>query len=166
MTDAPEIKVRIGTPADVHAFMDLTFCCVDENALLPPSTPKILGEVWASLNHDNGIAGIIEGPDGKFEAGIVLRVDTTPYSDERVLCERFIFVHPDHRAAKGGRASRLCEFAKHISAALDLPLLIGILSTERAAGKVRLYERHFGAPAGAYWLFGAKTGKKHLQAAE
>jgi hypothetical protein len=165
MTD-DAVKVQVGNPAMIHSFMDLTFACVEENALLTPSTPKILSEVWASLNHDHGIVGVIEGDAGTLEAGIVLRVDTTPYSEDLVLCERFIFVRPEHRAAKGGRASRLCEFAKQIADQLEMPLLIGILSTERAAGKVRLYERHFGTPAGAYWLYGAKTGKKQAQAAE
>ena len=165
MTETP-VVVKIGDPSMVHRLMDLTLACVDENALLAPSTKKILNEVWASLNHDHGVAGVIEGPDGRLEAAIVLRVDTAPYSEEPVLCERYVFVHPEHRAAKGGRASRLCEFAKQVADSLELPLLIGILSTERAAGKVRLYERHFGEPAGAYWLYNAKTGKKHLQAAE
>jgi hypothetical protein len=81
-----------------------------------------------------------------------------PYSDEQILCERAIFVRPEFRSAKGGRASRLCEFAKSTADKLEMPLLIGVLSTHRAAGKVRLYERHFGKPAGAYWLYGAKTG--------
>jgi hypothetical protein len=152
------VKVRFGVPDDIHRFMDLTFLCAEENGLLAPSTVKILNEVWASLHSNHGLIGVVEGPDGTLEAGILLRVDTMPYSDELVLCERAIFVRPEFRSAKGGRASRLCEFAKSVSTSLDMPLLIGVLSTHRAAGKVRLYERHFGTPAGAYWLWGAKTG--------
>ncbi len=36
---------------------------------------------------------------------------------------------------------------------LDMKLMIGVLSNERTAAKVRLYERVFGKPAGAFWLY-------------
>jgi hypothetical protein len=160
-----DVKVRFGVPDDVHNFMDLTFMCAEENGLLSMSTPKVLKEVWASLNNDHGLIGVIESSEGVLEAGILLRVDTMPYSEDPVICERAIFVRPEFRAAKGGRASRLCEFAKVVSDKLEMPLLIGVLSTHRAAGKVRLYERHFGKPAGAYWLYGANTGPEQ-EAAE
>jgi uncharacterized protein YfaA (DUF2138 family) len=75
-----------------------------------------------------------------------------------VLEERGIFVHPDFRAAKGGRARKLCEFSKFSAEKLGMPLLIGILSNHRTAGKVKLYGRIFGPPAGAYWLVDGKTG--------
>jgi len=155
-----EIKVRYGTPDDVHKFMDLSFLCIEENGLLAPSTRKLLGEVWGSLNLNRGLIGVIEGESGMLEAGILLRIDTMPYSDENILAERAIFVHPDFRSAKGGRASRLCEFAKKAADTLEMPLLIGILSSNRAAGKVRLYERHFGPVSGGYWLYRGKTGMK------
>jgi hypothetical protein len=165
-----EIQVRYGVPADVHNFMDLTTMCAEENGLLAVSTKKVLEEVWASLNCDHGVIGVIEGEEGILEAGILLRVDTTPYSVDEVLCERAIYVRPEYRKVQrslyqGGRASYLCEFAKNAATRLELPLLISILSTHRAAGKVRLYERHFGPPAGAYWLWNAKTGHKQ-EAAE
>jgi hypothetical protein len=151
--------------------MDLTAMCAEENGLLAVSRRKVLEEVWASLNWDHGVIGVVEGDSGMLEAGILLRVDTTPYSVEEVLCERAIYVRPEFRHAtsrslyQAGRASYLCEFAKNAAVRLELPLLISILSTHRAAGKVRLYERHFGTPAGAYWLWNAKTGHKQ-EAAE
>jgi hypothetical protein len=160
------VKVRYGNPNDIYGMMDLAKLCTQENGLLKPSILKILGEIWSSLHHDHGLVGVIGAPDAPLEAAILLRIDTMPYSDENVLAERAIFVHPDFRSAKGGRASRLCEFAKQTSDALDLPLLIGVLSSERAAGKVRLYERHFGEPSGAYWLYHGTTGSPKQEAAE
>jgi hypothetical protein len=159
------VKVRYGDQKDIYGMMQLAELCTQENGLLQPSMMKIFGEIWASLNNDHGLVGVIGTPGQPLEAAILLRIDTMPYSDENVLAERAIFVHPDFRSAKGGRASRLCEFAKHTSDALDLPLLIGVLSSERAAGKVRLYERHFGEPSGAYWLYHGRTGLKQ-EAAE
>ena len=56
------------------------------------------------------------------------------------------------------RARKLCEFSKMAAERLNMPLLIGVLSNHRTEGKVKLYERVFGKPAGAYWLVGGETG--------
>ena len=138
--------------------MDLCVYCAEENGLTESNTKKVLGEVWASLHHDHGIIGVIGEVGKPLEAGILLRIDTMPYSDMPVLTERAIFIHPEFRASKGGRAGRLCEFAKTAadagSAAADRHR-----RSHRAASKVRLYER-FWRPSGAYWIYGAKTGPK------
>jgi hypothetical protein len=39
-----------------------------------------------------------------------------------------------------------------------IPLAIGVMSNTRTEAKIRLYERVFGAPAGVYFLYNAKTG--------
>ena len=159
-----EIKVRVGAPDDIHQVMALIMKCMDENALLNPDMKKVLTEVWGSLHQDRGVIGVI-GSGGALEAAIILRVDTTAYSSEPVLVERMVYVDPAYRSIPGGRAGRLVEFAKAVSRALGLPLLIGILSSERATAKVKLYERHFGRPDGAWWLYGTATGAKR-EAAE
>lgn len=161
--------MRYGVPEDVHNFMDLCLLCTQENGLAEMNVTKVLSEVWASLHHDRGIIGVIGDP-GKIEGGVMLRIDSLPYSDSPVLAERAIFVHPDYRWSKGsgvggGRAMRLCEFAKNCANSLDLPLLIGVLSNHRTAAKIKFYERVFGQPSGAYWLVNSKTGLKH-EAAE
>lgn len=136
----------------------------EENSLTKVNVEKLLGEVWASLNLDNGIMGLI-GTD-PIEAGILLRVDSLFYSDDKCLLERAIFVNPDYR--RGGknssRAKLLCQWAKNAAHDLGLPLVIGILSSQRTDAKIRLYEREFGEPSGAYWIYGAKTGAGAHQA--
>ena len=87
------------------------------------------------------------------------------YSDSRILEEKAIFIHPDYRSAKGGRARRLVEFAKRCAGELDIPLLIGVLSNDRTEAKVRMYERQFGKATGAFFLYNARTGM-HKMAAE
>ena len=82
-----------------------------------------------------------------------------------MIAEKLVFVHPDFRSAKGGRAKKLCEFSKSVSDELGIPLIIGVVSTDRTRGKVRLYERVFGEPAGAFFLYGAKTGALKNKAA-
>jgi len=154
-----EIAVRTGTPADVHKVMALALAACADNGLTNPNPIRLLGEIWPSLNLDKGIMGII-GND-PLEAAILLRVENMWYSDENTLLERAIFVHPDFRKSgehKVSRARLLCDFAKKASHELGLPLVIGILSTQRVEAKVKLYERSFGEPAGAYWIYNGFTG--------
>jgi GNAT superfamily N-acetyltransferase len=89
---------------------------------------------------------------------VLLRIGSMWYSDHEVLEEKAIFIHPDYRNAKGGRARRLCEFSKQVADALGVPLIIGVLSNHRTKAKVRLYERQFGEPSGAFFLYNARTG--------
>ncbi len=151
--------VRIGNDKDVDGMMALALAACEENGLTNPNPMKLLAEIWAGLTRDHGIVGIIGGQGEQLEAAILLRAEPLWYADDPSLVERAIFVHPDYRSAKGGRASRLCEFAKKAASMLELPLVIGILSSDRAKGKVRLYERQFGEPSGAYWIYGARTGQ-------
>lgn len=154
-----DIHVRVGTSSDIHGFMELCLQGSEENGFVKPDPVKLLEEVWPALHREGGLCGIIGAPGAEhFEGGILLRTTKLWYSDKIVLEERGVFVHPDYRAAKGGRARKLCEFAKTAADKLEMPLLIGILSNSRTEGKVRLYERVFGKPAGAYWLLGAETG--------
>ncbi len=152
------LKVRTGTPADLDAVMSLALAACEDNELTNASPRKLLEEIWPSLHLDHGIMGLIG--QAPLEAAILLRVDSMWYSEAPCLIERSIFVDPKYRAAKGGRACLLCDWARSVRSALDMPLLIGIISSERTKGKVRLYERQFGPPAGAYWIVGAHTGHK------
>jgi len=152
------LTVRIGGPTDIHDCMDLARAACDENGFVNPNDRKILGEIWATLNQDHGLVGIIGPKGGQLEGAILLRVGPMWYSDDAVLEEKAIFIHPGFRHAKGGRASRLCEFSKSIADALGIPLIIGVLSNARTEAKVRLYERQFGKPAGAFFLYNARTG--------
>lgn len=155
---AEEVHVRIGTPDDVHPCMDLALMAVNENSYAKANPVKLLGDIWAALNLDHGIVGLIGEPGQQLEGIVLLRVGSNWYSDEEILEERAIFIHPDFRAAKGGRAARLCEFSKQTSDVLGLPLTIGVLSSERTAAKIRMYTRIMGEPSGAYWLYNTRTG--------
>jgi hypothetical protein len=159
------LGVRVGVPEDVHPMMGLAMQACDENGFVNPNPQKLLAEIWPALNLDNGLVGIIQDEGERLEGAILLRISTMWYSDESVLEERAIFIHPDYRSAKGGRARRLCEFSKKTAETLGLPLMIGVLSNHRTEAKVRLYERQFGKPSGAFFLYNAQTGA-HRTAAE
>lgn len=160
---ANSIKVRVGTPEDVHAIMDLALSACGENGFVNPNPQKLLAEIWPALNLDRGLVGIIGDENQKPEAAVLLRIGCMWYSDADVLEEKAIFVDPEYRSAKGGRARRLCEFSKQVSDKLGIPLIIGVLSNHRTEAKVKLYERQFGKPSGAFFLYNAQTG--HLQTA-
>jgi len=153
-----ELIIRLATPADVHDMMALALSACDENGFVDPNPEKLLAEIWPALNRDHGLIGMIGKEGGKAEGAILLRIGTMWYSDNQVLEEKAIFIHPEYRSAKGGRARKLCEFSKQVSDSLGIPLIIGVLSDNRTEAKVRLYERQFGKPSGAYFLYNAKTG--------
>lgn len=155
---ADDLGVRIGTPEDVHPMMELALQACEENGFVDPNPQKLLAEIWPALNLDHGLVGIIQDGGKELEGAILLRVGPMWYSDANVLEERAIFIHPNYRSAKGGRARRLCEFSKKTADTLGVPLMIGVLSNHRTEAKVRLYERQFGKPSGAFFLYNARTG--------
>lgn len=161
-----ELVVRIGNQDDVDGIMKLALAGTEENGFLSPNPVKILHDVWAALSLDNGIIGIIGERGSEPEGAILLRISKMWYSDEDILEERAIYIRPEFRNAKGGRAKRLCAFSREVSDKLGLPLIIGVLSNHRTEAKVRLYTREFGNPAGAFFLHGCKTGQLGKAAAE
>ena len=152
------LGIRVGTPEDVDAIMEIALSACEENGFVDPNPAKLLAEIWPALNLDKGLLGVIGEPGGKMEGAVLLRIGAMWYSDKEVLEEKAIFIHPDYRSAKGGRARRLCQFSKHVADSLGIPLIIGVLSNNRTEAKVRLYERQFGKPSGAFFLYNARTG--------
>jgi hypothetical protein len=157
-----ELKIRVAVPEDVHEIMDLALSACGENGFVNPNPEKLLADIWPALHRDHGLIGVIGQPNGRIEGSVLLRVGAMWYSDEPVLEEKAVFIHPEFRQAKGGRASRLCEFSKQVADSLGMPLIIGILSNHRTEAKVRLYERQFGKPTGAFFLYGAHTGQNEM----
>ena len=152
------VEVKIATPFDVHEIMDIAFAACEENGFVNPNPQKLLQEIWSALHIKDGFIGIIRGETGVIEGAILLRLGTLWYSDDRILEEKAIFIHPDYRAGKVRRAQILIDFAKSTADRLGIPLIIGVLSNNRTEAKVRLYERQFGKPSGAFFLYGATTG--------
>ena len=153
-----EIPIRIGTMEDLDPMMELAMMACEENGFVNPNPTKLLEQIYAALVQDHGLIGIIGKPNEKIEGAVLLRISKMWYSDQDILEEKAIFIHPDYRNAKGGRARRLVEFSKEASDYLKIPLIIGVLSNHRTEAKVRLYERQFGKASGAFFLYNAQTG--------
>lgn len=154
-----ESAIRIGTPDDIDALMEIALSACDENGFVDPEPTRLLGEIWPALNLNRGLVGIISDQNGKPEAAVLLRIGQMWYSENEVLEEKAIFIHPDYRSAKGGRARRLCAFSRQVADSLSIPLIIGVLSNYRTDAKIRMYEREFGKQSGAFFLYNARTGK-------
>jgi len=154
-----ELSIRVGNPQDLDAVMEIAMMACEENGFVQPSPSRLLTDIWPALNLDEGVMGLI-GPKGTMEVqgAVLLRVGHMWYSDQRAIEEKAVFIRPEYRSAKGGRARKLCEFSKQVADELELPLIIGVLSNHRTAGKVRMYQRIFGEPSGAFFLYKAKTG--------
>lgn len=153
-----EVKVRIATVEDLDAAMKLALFASEEMAIAPPNPHKVLNDIWPALTGEAGLVGVIGEPGEELEGAILLRISTLWYTDQVVLEEKGLFVNPKYRGAKGGRATKLCDFAKKAADELGLPLIIGVFSSENSAGKTRMYTRIFGEPSGALWLYNGRTG--------
>ena len=99
------------------------------------------GVVILSLSHDRPVGTLGMCPS------------TFWWSDEPILQEKWVFVHPQHRRAPHARA--LLKLARETARGAGMPLLIGVMSSIRTTGKVKLFMGEFGAPIGASFLVGA-----------
>lgn len=153
-----DLKLRLGTPDDMTEVMDLAIAAAAENGAMSANQVLLAKAIWPKLNLQHGLIGCIGPEDGKIEGMVVLQVGTLFYSEEMCLEELVLYVHPDYRNAKGGRARKLCEFSKSASDRLGLPLIIGVFSSQMTQQKCKLYERVLGPASGQYWIYGRKTG--------
>jgi GNAT superfamily N-acetyltransferase len=166
IVDAPDLRIRIAVPEDMEEMLKLAWLASKENSFITPSLYKLAEEIWPALLRDHGLCGIVGKRGGPIEGFGLLRIGTMWYSDVPILEEKAMFIHPDYRNAKGGRAKRLCQFSKRVADELGYPLIIGVLSNFRTAAKIRMYERQFGPPTGAFFLYGAQTGQWQDQTTE
>ena len=157
------LEIRLASTDDLDEIMKLAFMACQDNSFLDYSAERLLQEIWPALNLDKGLFAVIGPPKGAIQGFVLLRIGTLFHSTKECLEEKCLWVHPDFRAARGGRARKLLEFTKKTADTLSLPLIIGILTTKRAEGKVKLYQRLFGDPAGAFFLYGAECGNHKME---
>lgn len=155
------MTVRIATRADEPKIMALCRDLHTENALLPMSEDRVREALDRAFANDGGIIGVIGNVGEPLRGMIFVTIGQLWYSNEWVLEELFSYVPPEHR--RSTYAQDLIDFAKRQADELRLKLMIGILSNERTEAKVRLYTRKLGPPAGAYFVYGGKTGEPHVR---
>jgi len=147
-----ETVVRLAVPEDAERIVALCEMLHEENGLFPLSLAKVHALLDRAFLKQGGIIGVI-GEVGEPVAAIYLALDQMYYSETWFLNEAFNFVSPDHR--KSDYARKLIAYAKACSDAMQMPLLMGILSNQRTEVKARLYERQL-EKAGAYFVHNRK----------
>lgn len=149
-------RVRLALPSDEEELMAQCRRLHEENGLMQISEAKVREKMQKAFCRDGAIIGVI-GEPGKIEASIFLEIGQIWYSDEWFLEELFSHVLPEYRRSTNARD--LITFAKNCADNIGIPLVIGVLSNERTAAKVRLYERQLSKPSGAFFLYGRRTGQ-------
>lgn len=144
--------VRLATRDDEDQIVQLLHVMHAENALLPLNETCAKKFFARAFDKQGGIIGVIGDP-GDIRAILYLLITKWWYTDCYHLEEIFNFVRPDVR--RSNHARTLIGFAKQCSDELKLPLVIGVLTNSRMEGKVRLYRRELGIPAGAFFVHGA-----------
>lgn len=100
----------------------------------------------------NGVYIGMIGERGYPEGAVLLEVCKFWYSKGGwFLGEQFLHVLPEYRRSNNAKA--LIEFSKIAAKKLKLPLYIGVMTSQRAAPKARLYERALGKPQGTLFAY-------------
>lgn len=151
-------KVRTARPEDFDGIMRMCVMLHEENGISAVDWNTVAECVINGINGHRSTLAVI-GPSEDLHGMLLLRFASSWYSNDAILEELYNYVPEKHRSSHNARA--LIEFAKAAADKLEMPLLIGILSNHRTRAKVRLYERVFGEPAGAFFLYGQRTGGLH-----
>lgn len=142
LDDEPEIMLLLN---QMHA----------EGGIMPLDMQEASAMFHRAFNRQGGILGVI-GEPGDIKGMIYLLISRFWYTKNYHLEELFNFVRPDMRKSKENFAHRLIEFAKECAVEIGLPLTIGVLTNQRMEGKVRLYQRSLGVPAGAWFVYNSR----------
>ena len=136
MTELSTVKLAL--PSDEGPLMELLRQMWKENGLASLDEDRVRHFLHRGIARDKAIIGVIRGPD-TIEASVGLFVGTWWYSTENHIEDLFSYVATPYR--RSTHAKSLIEFAKNCSMQLGMPLLMGVLSSDRTAAKVKLYER-------------------------
>ena len=143
---APSI-VRIAGPGDYQECWRLFLMGHKENGLFPIAPEKVQFFLTRVLNPEfiplgdtgpRGAIGVI-GPVGSLEGLCFVIISNYWYTYAKNLDEHIVFVDPEHR--RSNHAQALIEWMKSQVEITGLPLMTGIISTQRTEAKCRLYRR-------------------------
>ncbi len=128
----------------------------EENGLFPMSEDRVRTVLKLAFDRRGGVLGVLGDP-GKIEAMIFMLISQMWCSDQWHLEELFNYCRPEFR--KSNNAKTMMNFAKQCSEELRLPLIIGVITNSRTEEKVRLYQRQFSKPNGAFFVYNTRWDK-------
>lgn len=152
--------VRIVTPQDEEAVMAMCRELHAENGLFSLNEAKVRAQLHRCYNREGTIVGVI-GEPGALEASTCLAISDYHYTDDWHLAEFWNYVLPQYR--RSGNAEALVEFGKECAVKMGVPFITGIITNQQMAGKVRLYRRLLGYPAGAFFVYNSKWQSEPIE---
>jgi hypothetical protein len=120
-----------------------------ENSCFSLSEEKLERKIDDILEKGEGVVGIIRRSE--IEAIMIMQISQSWNSTDFCLEELLNFVRPQYR--RSTNAKDMIQFAKRCSDELDIPLVIGVVSNERTAAKIQLYERQLGKSCGGVFMY-------------
>ena len=145
MTITRPPSVRVAIPSDENEIMRSMRAAFEEQPIFPLDEQRMRDRIRMCTQRKGGVVGVIDGPKG-IEGYLIAVLSQYWYTDAWHLEELSNFVHPDYR--RSTHAKDLISFAKWFAEQMSVPLIMGILSTQRLDAKIRLYQRqvkHVGA---------------------
>jgi len=154
-TERP-VTVRIASIADEPALVELMVVDLKENAERVASIDeeRILDHIQGATRRRGGVCGVIDGPDGKPVAVVMLQPFSWWFSRQLYYMEIMNFVHPDHRRSR--HANDLLQFMRWWTDAMSkefgyrVYLICGVLTARRVYAKKLMYKRQFAEVGGCY----------------
>lgn len=154
---SPSITRR-AVPTDHQEIWRLFLMAHNENGIFKLSPEKVEFFIQRALYPDRiqpgdqGPRGEIRviGVSGKLEAICFVIIGSFWYTVDHHVEELLVFVDPEFR--RSNHAQSLIAWMKQAAEELGIPVLTGIMSTTRTAGKVRLYDRSL-PRVGAFYLW-------------
>lgn len=157
MSTIPSV-IRKATPLDAPEIWRLFLQTHRENGIFPLAPQKVTHFLDRAIHperipsYDTGPRaqiGVV-GPQGRLEAIVFILISSFWYSEELHLEELLVYVDPEHR--KSRHAQACIGWMKALSDQLQIPLITGIISKERTASKIRLYDRQL-PRIGAFYMY-------------
>lgn len=155
-------NVRFAGPQDEQNALRLMRIAYAEQPIFSLNEEKMLKIIRYCTRPDldkgkfGGLA-VIDGPDGMLEGYLLMLVSQHWFSDDWHIDEISNFVDPAIRSKRPGHAKNLISFAKWFAEQMNMPLIMGILSTKRLEAKIKLYGRQL-TPAGAVFVHNTGHG--------
>lgn len=148
--------IRAARPSDEEDLYDLLCMAYSENAVFKMSEKKVRAMIEAGTRDRNVVIGVAESPDGKIAGSIGAIFSQWWFTDEWHIDECWNFVHPDYRRSDIRYGAELIKYAKWIADNMQMPLHMGIITTERMEAKIKMYKRQM-PQTGAFFMYNMKS---------
>lgn len=155
------VTVRLGVPADRDQLRMLAKMLWADNGIVDYDDDLLEQMLDAALSGGKGaFFGVIGPVGGTIEGMVYLTLSSFPWTRKAHLEEVMSFVHPEYRGPD--RINALISFSKRCVEGTEIPLIMGLFTNIRLAGKVHLYRKQFGYPAGAVFAYNAQFQSEAL----